>query len=78
MPKPVMKDIHFQVPLGLFESFYRAFPERGERKIILTEFVKEAISLQSHKTYFTKMVARNVGNSYYRDEIDGLGEEKGG
>ena len=72
MVRPDMKDIHFQVPLGLFESFYRAFPERGERKIILTEFVKEAIALQSHKTYFTRMVGRKVGANYHRGAIDGL------
>ena len=72
MTRSDMKDIHFQVPLGLFEAFYRAFPERGERKIILTEFIKEAINLQSHKTYFSKMVGINVGSRYNRDEIDGL------
>ena len=72
MTRSDMKDIHFQVPLGLFESFYRAFPERGERKILLTEFVKEAIALQSHKAYFTRMVGRKVGVSYHKGAIDGL------
>lgn len=56
----VLKDIHFQVPEELWESFYRAFPERGERKIILTKFVKEAVRMQGMKDYFVTLVSKQV------------------
>jgi hypothetical protein len=54
------KDIHFQVSEKLFDEFFQAFPERGERKIILTQFVKEAIRMQSLKDYFSNLVGKQV------------------
>lgn len=54
------KQIHFEVPQALWESFYRVFPGRGERKRMLIEFIKEAIYLQRHKNYFRRMIVTNV------------------
>ena len=56
----VMKDMHFQLSEELFNKFLKAYPERGERKIILTAFVKEAIAMQSLKDYFTTLVGKQV------------------
>ena len=58
--RPVLKDIHFQIPEKLAKEFYDVFPGRGERTQILTAFVKEAIRLQSMKDYFVTVVTKEV------------------
>lgn len=55
-----MKDIHFQIPIELWEQFYKVFPDRGERKSILTRFIKEAIRLQSLKDYYLTVITKEV------------------
>jgi len=59
MPDDI-KDIHFQVPTVLWLQFYRLFPSRGERTSILTSFIKEAIRLQSLKSYYIEEITKGV------------------
>ena len=54
------KNMHFQLPEGLFNSFYRMFPGQGERKAFLTKCVSEAIRLQRHKDNFVDLVIKGV------------------
>lgn len=77
MIKSAVKDFHMQLPLGLFEAFQRAFPRQGERKIIVEELIKEAITMQAHKTYYTRLIGKNVEGRLMRGEIDGLGDDNG-
>ena len=58
--RPVLKDVHFQIPEKMAKEFYDVFPGRGERTQILTMFVKEAIRLQSMKDYFVTVVTKEV------------------
>jgi hypothetical protein len=55
-----LKDLHFQVPESMFNDFLSAFPERGERRVVLMQFIKEEIKLQSLKDYFTSLVGKQV------------------
>ncbi len=39
------KQIHFDVPLALWEAFYKLFPGKGERSSFFRAMIKEAITL---------------------------------
>jgi len=58
--KNILKDIHFQVPINLFEDFYRIFPETGERKIFLTQCIKEAVKQKKIKNFFAEKIAKEA------------------
>ena len=60
MIKSGMKDIHFQVSVGLFNEFYKMYPGQGERKAILTKFIQEALRLKVHKNQFVKLIGDNL------------------
>ena len=64
------KELHFQIPIKLWEEFYLVFPARGERRQILIAFIKEAIKLQSHKNNFVKLIGTNVAGRMKNGEFD--------
>ena len=66
MVKSGMKDIHFQVPEGLFSEFYRMYPGQGERKTILTKFIQEALRSRIYKDQFVKL----LGDKLVQKELD--------
>jgi len=66
--KPGMKDVHFQIPEGLFNEFYRMYPGPGERKAVLTKFIHEALRLRIYKDQFIKL----IGDNLVQKELDNV------
>lgn len=50
------KLIQFKVPVEMYEEFYRAFPQRGERSNILRRLVVLATRMSKSKDIFIEMI----------------------
>ncbi len=50
------KLIQFKVPVEMYEEFYRAFPQRGERSQILRKLVVLATRMSKDKDAFIEMI----------------------
>ncbi len=44
--RPGRKQIHFDIPISVFEEFHRLFPGKGERSTFLRKMIAHAISFK--------------------------------
>lgn len=66
-----MKDFHILLEDHVWERFYRAFPGRGERKLILLMLVDLAMEIRERRPAIQEVI-RNAALSRYggEDESD--------
>lgn len=50
------KLIQFKVPVEMYEEFYRAFPQRGERSNVLRKLVVLATQMHLDKDAFIQLI----------------------
>ncbi len=53
---PHTKQIHFRLPLALYEEFFRLFPGQGERSAFLRRAIERAIECKELKEEFERKV----------------------
>lgn len=71
MPRPGQKDLMLRMDKALFERFYRKFPGKGERKLLIERFIEHACELAAGKDAFIEGVLQEARERY------GEGEEEG-
>ena len=59
----VKKQIHFEVPKGLYEDFHRLLPGRGEKKAFFLRVMELAVK-KGGKWSFTQAVIDEVEEDY--------------
>lgn len=55
-----MKDFKVQLDDSLWERFYRAFPEHGERTAIIRKVIRRLVVLKSQEVPLHRIVADQV------------------
>jgi hypothetical protein len=59
-----MKQMHFQVPLSLYEAFHRVFPGRGEKSLFFRKVMKLAVEKAEGKSAFIEEIWREAEEKY--------------
>ncbi len=61
------KHVQFKLPTPLYEDFYRAFPEHGERTLVLRRFVVNLLEEKKGKpkSRFVKKLLEEVEEEKY-------------
>lgn len=54
------KNVQFRIPTPLFEQFYKAFPEHGERSKVLERFVVHAVEERKEPRDFLREILEEV------------------
>jgi hypothetical protein len=66
------KVLQVRIPSGLYEEFFRAFPGRGERRMLVEQFIEVAIELAPEKHLFLERVFCEIRRrSEGKEEWDG-------
>ena len=68
MPKSGYKIFQIKLPTPLFEEFYKAFPGRGERKLLVEKFIEMAVELSGRKNCFIEGVLEEAHLRYEERE----------
>lgn len=58
------KKLQVNLPKALYEEFFRKFPGKGERKVLIERFVAVAIDLAKRKDDFVESVVAEARERY--------------
>jgi len=64
MNKTQYKTFQLRLPRDLHEDFFKAFPGRGERKLLLERFIELAIRRKNEKDAFIEGVLEEAKERY--------------
>ena len=62
------KIFQIKLPTPLFEEFYKTFPGRGERKLLVESFISMAVELSDKKNCFIEGVLQEAHLRYEEKE----------
>jgi len=65
--EPAQKIFQLRLDQELFERFFRAFPGRGERKLLLERVIELLVELADQKDAFVEAVLQEARERYYED-----------
>ena len=65
--EPEQKIFQLRLDKELFERFFRAFPGRGERKLLLERTIELLVERAGEKDAFIEAVLQEARERYYED-----------